>query len=276
METKNQKIISSPRIAAIQMNSTPDVDKNLSEAKRLLDEALKVNPNIIAFPEHFLCLTTDADLNHSRAQKKNGEWVQILSEWAADNDVWILAGSIPLAAPKHKITNTSLLFSPEGEIEAKYSKIHLFDVNIPGDQTYKESLTIEPGKKPVCVDTPWGKMGFSICYDLRFPELYRTYSKKEAEILFIPAAFAEKTGMAHWDSLTRARAIENQAYVIAPAQFGSPYAGRNCFGHTRIIDPWGRVIAERKDGAGVVWADLDYAELVKVRTNLPALEHRVL
>jgi deaminated glutathione amidase len=268
--------ITAPRVAAIQMNSTPDPEVNLNEARRLFDEALAVEPNIIAFPENFLLFTSDSDLSREKAQTLKGEWVEILAEWAAEADVWLLAGSIPLKAAGKKVTNTSLFFSPEGEIVSRYDKIHLFDVTVAGDQSYQESKSVQAGKKPVDIDTPWGRLGLSICYDLRFPELFRHYAKKECEMIFIPSAFTEKTGQAHWDVLTRARAIENQAYVIAPAQFGSPYDGRRCYGHARIVDPWGRVIAERKDGPGVVWADLDYAELVRVRTDLPALENRVL
>lgn len=265
-----------PRVAAIQMNSTPDVRDNLAQARALLDEALKHDPNIVAFPENMVLLTNDPKLSRETGARMKKEILPQLQEWAAEEDIWLLAGSLPFPAPGGKITNTSVFFSPEGDIHARYDKIHLFDVDVPGDQKYLESRTVKAGSKPVITETPWGKFGLSICYDLRFPELYRKFAQKECEAIFIPAAFTAVTGAAHWDVLTRARAVENQCYVIAPGQTGSPYAGRECYGHTRIIDPWGRIVAERPAGVGVVWADLDYAKLEKVRTDLPALKHRRL
>lgn len=265
-----------PRVAAVQMTSGPDVDRNLAQARELLDEALKQNCNIVAFPENMLLLTNDAKAQRAHAQTlRRGPLIETLQEWAAEGDVWLLAGSVPVKAPgSAKIYNTSLLFTPEGEIKARYDKMHLFDVHVRGDQSYQESKTVKAGEKPVCVETPWGKLGLSICYDLRFPELYRKLAKAGADAIFVPAAFTKLTGQAHWDVLTRARAIENQCYVIAPAQTGEVHPGRECFGHARIVDPWGRVVAERNDGIGVVWADLDYAGMAKIREDLPALKHR--
>ncbi len=272
---KSELTYASPRVAAIQMRSTPNPEENLALAHSLFQEALKHDPNWVAFPENFLFLAPDRQAK-DYAQTLKGEWIEILAEWACEADVWLHAGTIPMKGKGGKTTNTTLLFSPDGDIVSRYDKIHLFDVNVAGDQSYKESTHIEAGKKPALVTTPWGRAGLSVCYDLRFPELYRHYSKKGAEMLFIPAAFTQKTGQAHWDVLTRARAIENLSYVIAPAQWGSPYEGRTCFGHTRIIDPWGRVVAERKEGDGVVWADLNFPTLAEYRENLPCLSHRKL
>lgn len=276
MPKKQTQMISPPRVAAVQMTSTPDWESNLRQVRGLLDQALAYNPNIVAFPENMLLLTDDSALTKKHALTPKSEDLDVLREWAAEADIWMLCGSLPFKATGGKIFNASLLLSPEGEIFARYDKIHLFDVTVAGDQTYKESKTVMPGKKPTVAKTPWGTFGLSICYDLRFPELYRKYADQNADAIFIPAAFTAKTGLAHWDILTRTRAVENQCYVIAPAQTGTVYPGRDCFGHTRIIDPWGRVIAERPAGQGVVWADLDYQAMLETRKNLPALEHRRL
>jgi nitrilase len=266
-----------PRVAAIQMNSTPDVHRNVGQAKELLDEALRSDPNIVAFPENMLLFSESSADYRENAQGPRGPWIEMLQEWAAEADVWLLAGSLPLKAGTKadpKVTNSSLFFSPEGDVFSRYDKMHLFDVVIPGEREYLESKNVSPGKKTVTAKTPWGTLGFSICYDIRFPELYRKLADAGSHAIFIPAAFTAATGRAHWDILTRARAVENQAFVIAPGQTGSPFAGRETHGHTRIVDPWGRIIAERPAGIGVVMADLDYGMLFEVRQNLPALKHR--
>lgn len=265
-----------PRVAAIQMSSGPDVDRNLGQARELLDEALRSDPNVVAFPENMLLFSDRAGDYAKHAQTPRGNLVKVLQEWSAEHDIWLLAGSLPFKASAGKIHNTSVLFSPEGDLYARYDKIHLFDVDVPGDRSYRESDDVVAGKKAVATATPWGKLGLSICYDLRFPELYRQLSAKGAHTLFVPAAFTAVTGKAHWDALTRARAIENQCYLVAPGQTGNPFPGRECHGHTRIVDPWGRIIAERPAGIGVVTADLDYGALFEVRAKLPALTHRVL
>lgn len=265
-------------VAAIQMTSTPDKAHNLNEAHRLLIEAVSRGAEVVAFPENFALLTDDKKQFLKEAEPINGMIVETLQEWAAENDLWILGGSLPIKVKgdSKKVTNTSLLINNDGAIAARYDKIHLFDVDLKGDRKYEESKTIRPGKKPVVAETPWGYVGLSVCYDLRFPELYRAESANEAKVLFIPSAFTAFTGKAHWDVLTRARAIENQCYVVAPAQTGSPHPGRVTHGHTRIIDPWGRVIAERPQGPGVVLAPLNFSELHRIRTELPALKHRQL
>ena len=282
------------RAAAIQMRSTPDKTANMNEAHRLLMEALVQDPNCVAFPENFSLFTDNAEEFAEGAENLKGPTVETLQEWAAEHDIWIVGGSIPIlnAASKTKsgpakakaasgkasapkITNTSLLFSPEGDIHARYDKIHLFDVDLP-DRKYRESDHVTAGKKVVVSETAWGNMGLSICYDVRFPELYRKMADEDVHMIFIPAAFTALTGKAHWDILTRTRAVENQAFVIAPAQFGKPFDGRETHGHTRIIDPWGRILAERADGPGVVWADLTQDGLEKPRRELPALKNRKL
>ncbi|MBC7692664.1 MAG: carbon-nitrogen hydrolase family protein [Methylotenera sp.] len=264
------------RIAAIQMNSTPDRDHNMNQAYQLFQEAMEYGPSLISYPENFTLFVDDQDALFEQAETIRGHTVEVLQEWAAEHDVWLLAGSLPIKAKEGRVTNTSLLLTPEGDIHSRYDKMHLFDVELAGDRSYLESKNVEPGKKPVLADTAWGKFGLSICYDLRFPELYRKYSAEGASVLFAPSAFTALTGKAHWDVLTRARAIENQCYVIAPAQTGSPYEGRMTHGHTRIVDPWGKIIAERPAGPGVVWAEMNFDALEKIRTDLPALKNRRL
>ncbi len=266
------------RIAAIQMTSTPDKSHNLAEAHRLLREALEKKPEIVAFPENSLLFCDKADDWRAGAETLTGVMASTLQEWAADYGVHIVGGSIPLkVSGKKKITNTSLVIDPQGEIVARYDKIHLFDADLGGDKTrYLESDLVQAGKKPVIAKTSLVDFGLGICYDLRFPELFRKYSEKDVPAVFLPTAFTALTGKAHWDALTRARAIENQFYLIAPCQWGEHYPGRHTHGHTRIVDPWGRIIAERPAGPGVIWADLSNDELNRVRREIPCLSNRKL
>jgi predicted amidohydrolase len=268
------------RVAAIQMNSGPHKSQNLAQAHDLLIEAVdERRAQFVAFPEHFSLFTGDTQELLAGAEPLKGSTVETLQEWAAEYDVWILGGSIPLKSSSKadpRLTNTSLLISPEGEISARYDKMHLFDVDVAGEATHQESKHFKPGKKTVAVETWDVKVGMSLCYDLRFPELFRELSSQGAQVLFTPAAFTAHTGKAHWDVLTRARAIENQAFLVAPAQCGSPYPGRETHGYTRIIDPWGRIIAERPAGPGVVVANLDFEMMNKIRQDMPVLAHRKL
>jgi predicted amidohydrolase len=257
------------------MTSTPNKSQNLADAHDLLIAARDRGAEFVAFPENFSLLTDDSKQLLEEAETLRDVTVESLREWAAEQDIWILGGSISLKTKTPgKLTNTSLLISPEGEIVARYDKIHLFDVKLSKDRDYRESEHIQAGKKPAVGETPWGKVGLSICYDVRFPELYRRLSEQGAQTLFIPSAFTAHTGKAHWDVLTRARAIENQAFVIAPAQTGQPHPGRQTHGHSRIIDPWGRILAERPQGPGFVYAELNFGELDRIRREIPALEHR--
>jgi predicted amidohydrolase len=265
------------RIAAIQMTSTPDKRANLAQARALLADACRKKAELVAFPEVFSFIADRADTIKKEAEPLNGTTVETLREWAAERRVWILGGSILLRAQKGLVTNTSLLISPEGLIAARYDKIHLFDADIPGDRSYRESKYIKPGRKPVAARTPFGALALSVCYDIRFPELYRKLTHRhDIRIIFVPAAFTVKSGEAHWDLLTRARAVENQAYVVAPAQCGIHYPGRETYGHSRIVDPWGKVIAEKATGPGVVLADIDFTYLEETRKRLPALKNRRL
>ena len=275
--SNNQRL----RIAAVQMSSGPDVSKNLAQARELLERAVERGAEWVAFPENFaLFADTPEQVLEVAESLKTSFLVETLQEWAAENDVWILGGSLPLKKGKAKPTQSSVLVDPDGECVAQYDKIHLFDAETVDSQglsrSHQESTRFSAGKKPVLAETPWGLAGLSICYDLRFPELYRMYSEKGAALLFVPSAFTEVTGKAHWDVLTRARAIENQCYVIAPAQWGENGKQSRTHGHTRIVDPWGRILAEQMAGPGVVVAQLDFAELEKVRGRMPTHAHRKL
>jgi len=268
------------RIAAIQMQSTPDVSANLAQARALIEEAADRRADWVCLPENFAVFTENprAFLKAAESVPPTSKDLVIptLQEWAVELGVWIAAGSHPVRGGKRP-TNTSLLIDPDGAIRARYEKIHLFDADVGPDGTaarrYRESSLTRAGEQPVCFRSPWGPVGFSICYDVRFPELYRRFALQDARMLMIPAAFTAATGKAHWDVLTRARAIENQAYVVCATQWGSPYPGRESHGHARIIDPWGRVIAERPAGLGVVIAELDFEKQDQIRAELPALRH---
>ncbi len=271
------------RVAALQMTSTPDFSHNLSQAHALVLEAKERGAEVVALPEYWTGLSPNLRQTLKEAQTLKGIAVQTLQEWALEYGLTILGGSLPLKTKTpNRITNTSLWINPDGRIAARYDKIHLYDATLSPTEVYKESRHTLAGKKTVTtkiVDTHV-KVGLSVCYDLRFPELYRSLSQKGAHALFAPSAFTHTTGQAHWDVLTRARAIENQCYVIAPAQWGEHYktksASRKTYGHTRIVDPWGRIIAERPAGIGVVMAVIDTARLIEVRKTLPALKNRVL
>ncbi len=263
------------RIAAVQMVSAPRVADNLAEAGRLIAQAAAQGAELVALPEYFCIMgMKDTDKVDVREPEGDGPIQQFLSDAARQHGVWIVGGSAPLVSgdPK-RVRNTCLVYDPGGKQMARYDKIHLFGFQM-GDEQYHEARTIEPGNTPVTVDTPFGRLGLSICYDLRFPELYR--AMKDIDIIFVPSAFTETTGRAHWETVLRARAIENLAYVVAPAQGGRHENGRETHGNTMIIDPWGAVLNRLPRGAGVVIADVNLSHLQRLRRNLPALSHRIL
>ena len=261
------------KIAAVQMVSSPDVDDNLRRADALIAEAAGQGARVVGVPEYFCILgLRDSDKVAVREPDGSGPIQSFLAATAAKYKVWLVGGTVPLACPDPaKVMNTVLVFNDSGERVARYDKIHLFGFN-NGTERYEESRTIEHGLHPVAVDTPFGRMGLSVCYDLRFPELYRAFGP--ADIIWVPSAFTATTGKAHGEPLLRARAIENLAYVIAPAQGGRHANGRSTHGHSMIIDPWGVILAELDAGEGVVVAEVDPAHTAKLRSQLPALEHR--
>ncbi len=227
---------------------------------------------LVLLPENFALMGRDEKAKLAIMEMDGDGPIQSwLAAQAQRFGLWLIGGSIPLAAPDGRCYAACLAFNPAGQRQARYDKIHLFDVDLAGGESYRESRTIAPGRTPVAVTTPWGQLGLSICYDLRFPELYRCYAG--AELLAVPSAFTQQTGAAHWECLLRARAIENQAYVLAADQGGLHQNGRQTFGGSMIIDPWGQVLARLDQGEGVALAQVDMEFLQRCRSNLPALQH---
>lgn len=263
------------RIAALQMASGPAVDGNIAEAERLLEIAANQGASLAALPEHWALMgLKDTDKVTAREQLGKGPIQEFLSAAAKRHKMWIIGGTIPIeASVPDKVRNTSLLYDDKGKCIARYDKIHLFGLDM-GQEKFNESKTIEAGDKIVVVDTPFGKLGMSICYDLRFPELYR--AMKDVNIIAIPSAFTETTGRAHWEALIRARAIENMAYVLAPAQGGYHRSGRETHGDSMIVDPWGVVLDRLSRGSGVVIAGMNPNYQANLRKSLPALGHRTI
>ncbi len=263
------------KVAAIQMASGPNVAGNLAEARRLVEKAAEQGARLVVLPEYFPIMgMTDTDKIAVREQPGKGPIQSFLSETARRHKIWLVGGSIPLAASTpDKVLNTSLVFDEHGEQVARYDKIHLFNLEL-GNERYQEANTIEPGKQVVVVDSPFGRIGLAICYDLRFPELFR--SMKDVDIIVLPSAFTETTGKMHWEPLVRARAIENLAYVIAAAQGGYHVSGRETHGHSMIVDPWGRVLDQMARGSGVVIAEVNRGYQASLRASLPALSHRTI
>lgn len=265
------------RVAAVQMASGPNLNANLLEAERLIKQAAEGGAELVVLPENFALMgMTDHDLVKACEADGSGPMQDFLAGSAVRNNVWLVGGTIPLSSDKEeKVTASSLLFDTQGNRIARYDKIHLFDVLITeNDERYNESETMEAGDEVVVVDTPFGKLGMAICYDLRFPGLFRSLVEQGAEILTIPSAFTALTGKAHWEVLVRARAIENQCYVIAAAQGGYHASGRETFGDSMIVDPWGQALNRLTRGPGVVISDIEMERLREIRRSFPVLEHR--
>ncbi len=263
------------RVAAIQMVAGPNVFANLKEAARLIEMAASQGAKLAALPEYF-CLMgmNDADKVAAREQDGSGPIQEFLSDTARRLGIWLVGGSVPLVSSRSdKVRNSCLVYNDAGKQVARYDKIHLFGLEL-GSEHYSEEKTIEAGSGVVALESPFGRIGLSICYDLRFPELYRSMGK--VDIILAPAAFTATTGRAHWETLIRARAIENLAYVIAPAQGGYHVNGRETHGDSMIVDPWGVVLDRLPRGAGVVIANINPEYQASLRKSLPALNHRTL
>ncbi len=263
--------------AAIQMASGPNVSFNLLEAEKLITEAVKTGAKLIALPENFALMgNKEKDKLAVKEHEGEGPIQSFLSNMAKKFGIWIVGGTMPIAGEADdKVRAACLIYNDKGERVARYDKLHLFDVMVPGtDEVYRESDSIEHGGQMMVVESPFGKLGIAICYDLRFPEFFRSMQQQGMDILIIPSAFTEKTGSAHWEVLLRARAIENLCYVIAPNQGGYHLNGRKTYGHSMIIDPWGAVLDCYKMGSGFVSADIDLEKLSKVRSAFPVLNHR--
>jgi deaminated glutathione amidase len=262
--------------AAVQMVATDDKAANLAEAERWLREAARRGARLVALPEVFIW-RGEKKREREFAEPLTGASAARMALLARELAIFLLAGSILEAMPNsEKVYNTSLLFAPSGELLASYRKIHLFDVDLANGVSLRESATREHGASVTVAKTELGALGLTVCYDLRFPELYRGLAVEGADLIFVPSAFTAFTGQAHWEPLLRARAIENQAYVIAPNQFGKSPKSFETHGHSMIVDPWGKIIAEIADGAGIISAEIDLDYLAKVRAELPSLRHRRL
>ena len=267
------------RVAAIQMNSGADVAANLELAEQLLHDAAADGCGLAVLPENFALMAVKARDKAAHAEQPGTGPIQdFLAATAKRLGIWIIAGSMPIASPEaERVYGGCPVFDADGEMLGCYRKIHLFDVKLPDlNESYQESYSMYPGDDAVAIDTPIGKVGLTICYDVRFPELFRNLVDEGAVVFTVPAAFTAVTGAAHWHTLLRARAIENLAYVIAPGQYGVHPDGRSTFGHSLICDPWGKILAEQADGNCFVAAEIDPDLPVKLRSEFPALANRRL
>ena len=267
------------RVAAIQMVSTANLSENLASAARLIDQAAVAGAELALLPEYFPIISdNERDKFACRETFGNGPIQEFLAEAAQRHKLWLMAGSIPLdSGDPARVYNSCLLYNPDGKVVARYEKIHLFDVQVDsGKEAYNESNTIAAGSEVVVANTPFARIGMSICYDLRFPELYRSMLDRDISIITVPSAFTWTTGQRHWELLLRARAVENLCYVIAANQGGQNTARRATWGHSMIIDPWGDILATVEQGPGVACADLDLDKLHSLRKSFPALQHRKL
>jgi predicted amidohydrolase len=264
-------------VAAVQMVSNPDIAANLRDAGALISEAAERGARLVALPEYFCLMGRETDKVAAREADGHGPIQDFLAATAARHRIWLVGGTVPLQAPQpDRVRNSVLVYGPDSARVARYDKVHLFAF-ATGDESYDEARTIDPGREVRSFDVPLGsgsvKVGLSVCYDLRFPELYRALDRPD--LILVPAAFTATTGRAHWLTLLRARAIENLCYVLAPAQGGRHENGRATFGHSVLFDPWGETIAQIDEGPGVIVGDVDPARVAQVRASLPALSHRV-
>ncbi len=265
------------RVAAVQMASGPNIETNLKETERLIARAVEQGAGLVVLPENFSLIgLNEGDKVRQSERDGDGRAQTFLSQQAVRHRIWIVGGTIPVASnDPGRVCSACLLFDSKGNRVARYDKIHLFDVTLEqsGEQ-YRESMTTVPGNRVIVVDSPFGRLGLAVCYDLRFPELFRAMLDEGVEIFAVPSAFTALTGKAHWEVLVRARAIENQSYVIAAAQGGFHLNGRETYGDSMVVDPWGVVIDRLPRGAGVVCADINRTYLERIRRSFPALSHR--
>lgn len=261
------------KVAAIQMNSAAEWVINRDKAAQLIAEAVAKGAELVALPEYFPIINPDEQARFALAETDGQGPIQdFLAEQAQKHGIWLVGGSLPLKSyVEDKLTNTCLVYGPNGQRVARYDKVHLFSFQ-KGEESYNESATQIAGDRPVSFDTPFGRVGLGICYDLRFPELFR--KQDEVDLFILPAAFTVTTGQAHWELLLRARAVENLCYILAPAQVGEHAGGRQTFGHSMFIDPWGEVLACQAEGEGVVLGEVQAERIQEVRSQLPALNHR--
>ncbi len=266
------------RIAAIQMASGPNLGANLVEAERLLTTCADNGAKLVVLPENFAFMgNTEADKLRVREPDGTGPMQDFLAAQANRHGIWLVGGTVPLACEQpDKVRAACLVYDDGGNRVARYDKVHLFDVSVSDndDERYEESMTIDPGDQAVVVDTPFGRLGLAVCYDLRFPEQFRCMLSNGMDIVALPSAFTSVTGKAHWEILVRARAVENLCYVIAADQGGYHLSGRETYGHSMIVDPWGNVLQRLPRGAGAISAELDRERLSSIRQRFPATNHR--
>jgi predicted amidohydrolase len=262
------------RAACVQLRSSDDVAENIRVTSDLIREAKSKGADFIATPENTTLMAPDGGAKLERSFPEDRDpALPAFTALAKELNVWLLIGSLAIKVSDAKTANRSFLIDPNGRIAARYDKIHMFDVDLPSGETYRESNTVAGGSCAVVADLPWGKVGLTICYDLRFPKLYRALAQKGAFMLTVPSAFTETTGKAHWHVLLRARAIENGAFVIAPAQGGVHANGRQTYGHSLIVAPWGEILAEGGIEPGVLLADIDPDAVTNARSRVPNLQH---
>ncbi len=262
------------KAACVQLRSSDDVMENIHTACVLIREAAAKGAQFIATPENTTLMAPDGGAKLAQSYSEEADpALPVFRALAQELSVWLLIGSLAIKVSDGKTANRSYLIAPKGAIAARYDKIHLFDVDLPSGEKYRESNTVAGGDRAVTADLPWGKIGLSICYDMRFPQLYRTLAQSGAFLLTAPSAFTETTGKAHWHVLLRARAIENGAFVVAPAQGGTHANGRKTYGHSLIIAPWGEILAEAGTEPGVIVADIDPALVADARARVPNLKH---
>jgi len=268
----------SSSVACIQMTSTNQMADNLSQAKKLIEQAVQQQAKLVILPEMFCLMGMDrVDKVKQKEKLGSGPVQDFLHEQARKHQIWIVGGTMPIEVPheQDRVYAACLLYNDQGERVACYNKIHLFDVSIQ-EEIYSESQSIYPGNEVVVVATPFGKLGFAVCYDVRFPELFRQMTEKGAEIIVLPSAFTYATGAAHWDVLVRARAIENQVYFLAACQTGTHTNGRKTYGHSMIVNPWGELQVCLASGLGVIVGEIDLNYLHKLRKEFPVLSHQRL
>ena len=265
------------KAACVQMRSSRDVEENVRVASELIREARSAGADFIATPENTTIMDEDRERLASRLYPDTGDnpTLRAFQKLTQEVGAWVLIGAMPVLAEDGRFSNRSVLIKPDGSVAARYDKIHMFDVTVSESEQYKESKNFKPGTRGVVADLPWGKLGMTVCYDLRFAYLYRALAKAGASFLAVPSAFTKVTGQAHWHVLLRARAIETGCFVIAPAQGGKHENGRETFGHSLIVDPWGRVLGEAAEEPSVVIAKIDTDEVAKARARIPALDHTV-
>lgn len=262
-------------VACVQMNSGPEIAENLKTAAKLINDAAKEGAQLVVTPENtdFIRFSPRLSLETALPSDKH-PGVQFFSLLARELKIWLLIGSMKIKVDDKKVVNRSFLFTPKGHLMATYDKIHLFDVDLPGGEIYRESDIVQPGTKAVIASVEGRNLGMTICYDVRFPQLYRTIAQNKTEMIAVPAAFAVETGKEHWETLLRARAIENGSYIFAPAQFGEHEGGRKTYGHSMIIGPWGKVLAHmEEDKAGFIMHKIDFLNSAKARAAVPSLLH---